>query len=250
MMLTGHGQVCTYSDCTYNYLSFNANGDIFPCDRPLDDRYRVGNLGDGEDIIDIFNSKNYMNYVKEIEEKNDLYCQHCEIVDLCNGGCHMVHIDATGTAAKPNRGYCAKLKKLLAATYDELAKIPPGDIAKLNPILKDILLEQKAYLPSEVASYCREKGVCTDIVGKKDAEVNYMGTTEYRLFRAMNDFGTACLGCACGKPEAARAKPGEDGFGEMRKAEMDEKLMGVYKKEMEKMEKARTCNGATGGSDE
>ncbi len=74
--------MCGY--CT-PYFLIEANGDVFPCDFYVLDRYYMGNIND-KTYFELYNSDHLQQFVQESKYVMDK-CRRCKWYRLCRGGC-------------------------------------------------------------------------------------------------------------------------------------------------------------------
>ncbi|WP_099221622.1 radical SAM/SPASM domain-containing protein [Listeria costaricensis] len=83
-MLTGRPSACGMNGQCQPHFVIEANGNVYPCDFFVLDEYCLGNILE-EKISDMF-SKTELRCFIQAEELPD-YCQKCEFVNFCHGGC-------------------------------------------------------------------------------------------------------------------------------------------------------------------
>lgn len=73
-----------YDACSYN-LVVESNGDVYPCDFYVVDKYRLGNISTSliSEIIQCDVEKSFIDSSRIINDK----CKKCEFYQLCKGGC-------------------------------------------------------------------------------------------------------------------------------------------------------------------
>lgn len=185
LILTGHSGVCSTSGrCVDNWLGINSNGDLYPCDRPLGGKYRIGNITEFNSLLEAFNAPNYKNYAYERATKVHDICRKCDVHDYCHGGCPMQDIDETGSAAKPNGYSCIMSKINIMCAYKTLMGVSIDDC---NPLLRELIIRRCLILPSEVPEFLELLGIAD-----KFGTLNYSRETadfkslEFGLFKALN----------------------------------------------------------------
>ena len=183
-LYTGRGNICdTRGGCTKENLGMMSNGSLFPCDRPLRERYCLGNIEEFESIEEIFNSPKYRMFLKEIEEKQE-HCKECEFFYYCYGGCPMRDIEETGYASKVNEKYCKELQTNLLCMYRALSQVT---YEELNPLAKWLVTVNNRMLPGEMNAVVDELGLV-----KEFGELHYgldseLNGNEWNFFKAIND---------------------------------------------------------------
>jgi len=82
--------LCVMTPCMElrKYISVLGNGDIFPCNRLIDSKYKIGNVYKNT-LVDAINSDTTKCIVKkEREIWQDSECKECPARNVCFGGCH------------------------------------------------------------------------------------------------------------------------------------------------------------------
>lgn len=75
------------ASCIYHRLALNSDGSIYPCGRPYDKSFLLGNISNESEIKDIFQRDGYKKLV-DIVNKRKINCKKgCEFFDICKGGC-------------------------------------------------------------------------------------------------------------------------------------------------------------------
>jgi uncharacterized protein len=78
-------ELCIHRKTCPKTLIIEQNGDVYPCDFFINNKYKLGNVGT-ESLEDILNSpvyKEFLNLKPNLPKK----CQSCQYIDLCHGGC-------------------------------------------------------------------------------------------------------------------------------------------------------------------
>jgi len=184
-ILLSKGTVCEYgSDCVGNWIGINSNGDLYPCDRALSNKYRMGNVMEFKSIEEVFNSKGFKTIRAERDLKFNHYCGDCKFFSYCHLNCPMKDIDLYGSADKPNRVECEMLKLSIEAIYRALYQT---DIERCNLIARTFLIKNNCILPKEIPRLLKELGI-------EDQFNNYIFSLdnaklfnkEFELFRLFN----------------------------------------------------------------
>lgn len=78
-------KLCKYNGICSRYITIDSNGDVYPCDEFLEEKYRFGNLIN-QSLPEILKSDSVQNYYSG-RVKILASCQDCEWLNICNGGC-------------------------------------------------------------------------------------------------------------------------------------------------------------------
>ena len=81
----GKPNICHFCNSCYRHVRIDYSGDVLPCDGFLGRDFKLGNLLK-QDLEDIVRGTNYKKFFYAVT-KIIPYCQKCEWVNLCNGGC-------------------------------------------------------------------------------------------------------------------------------------------------------------------
>lgn len=100
-LITGHSTSCDLSGTCSNQNVIESNGDIFPCDFFVLDKYKLGNVSQGifnldHKILNSFTQQAILN----------VECYSCKLFKLCKGGCKRTRLDN-------NKSFLCKSFKLL-----------------------------------------------------------------------------------------------------------------------------------------
>lgn len=77
---------CLLSDRCHNFLVFDWNGDVRPCETIFNENVIFGNIRDSE-LGEIINSEMYKNFYSAISKRRKDVCGECEWFEICKGGC-------------------------------------------------------------------------------------------------------------------------------------------------------------------
>lgn len=186
MLLSGQCDVCEHSNaCVRHYIGINSNGDIYPCDRPLPSKYRMGNIYDFNNFYEIYETDEYATFETERNTKLEDNCYQCDIFDYCKGGCPLIDIDVFNNAAIPN-GYACKIRHLnLSAAYEALKQVT---FDELNPIMKDYLIKKNGVLPREIDKLTKElnlDGQIKELLSSDNGNSVFL-SEDFKLFQILN----------------------------------------------------------------
>jgi uncharacterized protein len=173
---------CVNSDCRETWLGINPLGDIYPCDRWYPDKYNFGNVFDFESVTDVFASPQYRVYYDEVQYRFDNICKPCGYHETCRGGCNASAVESSGSAAGVEPFYCQLYRAKFNGVYDILRDVDPIN-DDLNPIARQIMLENGFYSVKEIKAFMKEIGL--------DVELEYnpkklLKCSEYQVFRGVN----------------------------------------------------------------
>jgi uncharacterized protein len=62
------------------------NGDFFSCDHFVDTKHRLGNIQETS-LVDLLESREQQAFGQAKRDTLPCYCQTCEVLDMCHGGC-------------------------------------------------------------------------------------------------------------------------------------------------------------------
>ncbi len=114
-------RVCHFENsCRDQFISINANGDVYPCGR-FDGitPYLLGNINE-ENLVGILNSTKHIQMKERASEMAD-NCNTCEYINLCNSGCmHNAYIRNRRNAKRDH--YCPSYKILFSHIRNALEK--------------------------------------------------------------------------------------------------------------------------------
>ena len=185
MLLSGDCCVCEHSNCCVrHYIGINSNGDIYPCDRPLQPKYRAGNIQDFNNFYEIYETPEYATFENERHQKFVDKCYDCDIVEYCQGGCSLIDIDIHGTAAIAN-AYACKMRHInLRAAYNALKLVTFDEV---NPIMQQYLIKKTAILPKEIEGLMEELKISDKLkeMPLKDND-NIFRSIEFGIFKTFN----------------------------------------------------------------
>ncbi len=99
--------------CVYHRICINPNGDLYPCGRPYDDAFCLGNIESYERISDAFQSPAYQKFASLSEERNKQCQATCKFYGICKGGCVSSAI-LEGFYEKIQNPTCIRAGKLLS----------------------------------------------------------------------------------------------------------------------------------------
>lgn len=178
--------VCTFTDCREAWISVNAVGDIYPCDRHLPDRYFIGNIKDFETIQDVYKSKGHKLYSIETQQRFMTHCRECGFLSYCQGGCNANHImsSKSGTAKDIDEFSCNLFKKNFYSMYKIIRDINFYENELSLPFTKKII-EEPVITLNEIKEFLSSKGFNTDFEYIPEGK-ELLSCTEFKIFRIFN----------------------------------------------------------------
>ncbi len=127
---------CEYRPDCSNLLTIEWNGDVYPCDFFVEERYRMGNVL--EDTLEhMLQGRRFRRFVSRAEEV-PAACRECEWLWACNGGCYRQRGKlGIGQGDKPYM--CEANKRIFShvfGKFDELRASPVRP--RLHAFLKEL----------------------------------------------------------------------------------------------------------------
>lgn len=174
---------CTYTDCRCEWLGINPLGDIYPCDRYVSERYKIGNVAEFNSIVDIYKSPAFLNYYNEIQTRFNSRCSKCGLWDSCHGGCNATAIETTGDARSMDDNYCKAVRLIFLGVYDMLRDTDIVHDRNLNPYARQELVQNCFYSVKDIKRYMAENGINFELVYDP---VDLVHCSEYEVFRGIN----------------------------------------------------------------
>ena len=148
-ILNGPADVCNLGNCLLsNRICINSDGKLYKCDDTNIQEMYICDIEEIEDIDEFFYNPKIHQLLnikkKQFKEK----CLYCEFSSICCKGC----INCTFRESKgeePYSVYCHFIKEIGPYIYEKLGNLTPEEFVKLNPIVKQQLIE-KLYLPAYI----------------------------------------------------------------------------------------------------
>ena len=180
---------CTYSDCRHGWLGVNPNGDVYPCDRYVPDKYYLGNIAEFDSVHDLYETKGFKNYFNDIEKRLETHCSKCCYFRFCMGGCNANHIAVSGSGSGLDVTSCETFKRRFNLAYDILRDM---DLFRTNIHLQKLILTHPAFTVKEISLYLAGKGYSAEKIfsnpGIRDMGPGLFELDEYKLFRIFNEY--------------------------------------------------------------
>jgi len=113
-------ECCEYrGDCS-NLLTIEWNGDVYPCDFFVEQRYLLGNVRE-QTLEQMLRGKVFRSFVRESERLPDA-CARCPWLSACHGGCRR-HRDKLGIALDQEPYLCAANKRIFEHVFGALRRM-------------------------------------------------------------------------------------------------------------------------------
>lgn len=188
--LSGKGEVvCSYTDCRKHWIGVNADGEVYPCDRYLPEKYSLGNIMDYENISEIFEHSAYKLYSMEIQKRLMTHCKKCGFYEECKGGCNANHVAATGSGVEVDNFTCDLFRKNFINVYKFLRDLDIYDENhKFSYLFLKHINETPFFTIKEIKELFDGYGISIDhILDKTDYE-GLKNSAEFKLFRFFNQY--------------------------------------------------------------
>lgn len=179
--------VCTYTDCRESWISVNAVGDIYPCDRYLPDCYFIGKIQDFETIGDIYKSKGHRLYSIETQQRFMTHCKECGFLSYCQGGCNANHITSSksNTAKDIDEFSCELFRREFNTMYKILRDVDFYEHKLSLPFTKK-MIDQPVITLKEIKEFLKSKGINADNITYNPNGKELLTCSEFELFRIFN----------------------------------------------------------------
>lgn len=83
---TGKILGCSNGLCLFGYIAVNDKGNVYPCGRLIEDRYKIANVYDINSIAEAFLSEKFLDVYNKCKQRISL-CKSCKWFDKCHSGC-------------------------------------------------------------------------------------------------------------------------------------------------------------------
>lgn len=90
---------CVNGTCMFRFVAIDANGNLYPCGRLVDQNYLLADVSSIDDIRQIFISPNYLK-ILERNEQRIAKCKDCKWFSQCHAGCN-ASASLAGDVSKP-----------------------------------------------------------------------------------------------------------------------------------------------------
>ena len=140
-------EVCNLDNCLYsNRICFNSDGKLYKCDDVSIEEMYICDIDEISNINEFFNNDKIEKLLalKQLQISN--YCKECVYLPICGQGClNCSFKESEGT--KPYSAHCKFFKAIVPYIYEKLGNLKPEEFVKLNPTIKQYLIQQ-LYLPA------------------------------------------------------------------------------------------------------
>ncbi len=107
---------CTFTkDCSKNFIAFNMEGDLWPCNCLSDRGFYYGNIQE-ESVVNLLNNPKVKKLSNRWQRLSRTDCKDCEISSYCYGGCPSRAYDYYGSYFK-NDPFCEAYKVIFKHVY-------------------------------------------------------------------------------------------------------------------------------------
>jgi len=127
---------CEYRPDCSNLLTVEWNGDVYPCDFFVEERFRLGNVL--EDTLEhMLQSRPFREFVSRAEQVPEM-CGGCEWLWACNGGCYRQR-GKLGIGPEERPYMCEANRRIFAHVFDRLDALKASPIRpRLHAFLNDL----------------------------------------------------------------------------------------------------------------
>ena len=129
-------ECCEYRQDCANLITIEWNGDVYPCDFFVEDRYRMGNVRE-QTLEQMLNGRAWREFTTGAEHYPAV-CKGCEWLACCHGGCYR-HRAKLGLGADEKPYLCEANKRIFSHAFAGLDALKAGpDRPRLHQFLKDL----------------------------------------------------------------------------------------------------------------
>ena len=114
--------LCIFRETCGDVPVIEHNGDFFSCDHFVDTRYRLGNIRETP-LVEMLESTAQREFGKAKRDALPRYCQECEVLSLCNGGCPKDRFIQTPDGEDGLNYLCAGFKRFFTHSRPYLLKM-------------------------------------------------------------------------------------------------------------------------------
>jgi uncharacterized protein len=79
--------MCVHARTCGSALALEHNGDVYSCDHYVEDDYRLGNIAEGRNLLQLAKSPEQAAFGNAKLDTLPEYCRQCDVRFACNGGC-------------------------------------------------------------------------------------------------------------------------------------------------------------------
>jgi len=102
--------LCVSAQHCGNIVVLEHNGDVYACDHFVDPAHRLGNIRDTP-LAELLENPALLQFGRNKRERLPRYCQQCDVLDLCNGGCPKDRLAKTPQGEDGLNALCPGLKQ-------------------------------------------------------------------------------------------------------------------------------------------
>lgn len=134
----GGGYGCLNGTCMFRYLAIDSYGNIYPCGRLMENKYKLADIHGVEDLHQVFLRERYIALLEQNRQRIES-CKACRYFSRCHGGCN-ASSSLGGDIAKRFEFECYATKHIFSYLEKALCAC---DKDKLNPYAKEIMEEHE-----------------------------------------------------------------------------------------------------------
>jgi uncharacterized protein len=133
-------ECCEYREDCSNLVTIEWNGDVYPCDFFVEQRYRLGNVRE-QTLEQMLRGATFRGFAREAEAP-PAFCEGCQWLPCCHAGCYR-HRRKLGIAADAAPYLCEAKKRIFSHVFGRLRELKEGPPrpqlhAFLNQIERDV----------------------------------------------------------------------------------------------------------------
>lgn len=181
VILNLKAEICYKGDCRFHFMGVDANGDVYPCDRPLAQEYRIGNIAQFDSIDELFMTKEYHRFAYEIDECISHFCSKCNIYSYCSGNCPMKKYDKNKSFLQNDKKNCNFERFLVETAFKLLWDI--RSIDEVNPTLREKIENNYRILPCEIPILLKDNELFAEL---DFSSFKGFDSREFRIFDLLN----------------------------------------------------------------
>jgi uncharacterized protein len=114
--------LCIFRETCGDVPVIEHNGDFFSCDHFVDPRYHLGNIRETP-LVEMLESSAQREFGQTKRDALPRYCQECEVLSLCNGGCPKDRFIQTPDGEEGLNYLCAGLRRFFTHSRPHLLKM-------------------------------------------------------------------------------------------------------------------------------
>ena len=114
--------LCVSAQICGNIVVLEHNGDVYSCDHFVDAQHRLGNIRETP-LAELLESPALLEFGRNKRERLPRYCQQCDVLALCNGGCPKDRLVRTPEGEDGLNYLCPGLKRFYTHSRPYLQKL-------------------------------------------------------------------------------------------------------------------------------